>query len=171
MILESKPAATDALQAFVTALGLLFMYLARGFRTGGTNVRAAFALGCLFFGLGVVALVIGESRTVAVDEAGRVIRLTVRHRVGGTRVIEIPFGEVRAVEIGMLGRAGTRHYDLVVQRVRGRDVYLFGGCAFEGRMSRDWVDGLRSEIEQMVFRASRGPTDHRRSPAPSLTAK
>jgi len=48
--------------------------------------------------------------------------------------------------------AGTRYYDVVVRLKDGRDMYLFGGCVFEGRMNREWVEGVRARLEQAAVR-------------------
>jgi len=155
MKLESKPAAMQAMYAVTIAVGLLLMWLARDFSHAGTNVTAGFLLGCMLFGLGVLALVVGESRTIELDEQRRRIVLEVRRRVGGSRRVEIPFAEIRELGIGLQGRpsSGTRYYDLVVRLRSGKDIHLFGGCVFEGRMSRQWIDGLKARFEKAIFAA------------------
>lgn len=153
MKLESKPAAMLALYIAVVAVGLLLMWLARGFSHGGSNVMAGFLLGCMLAGLGALAMLVGESRTIELDERRRRIVLDVRRRVGGNRRIEIPFGDIREFAVGMQGKAssGTRYYDLVVRLKNGKEMHLFGGCVFEGRMDRGWIDGLRVRFERAVF--------------------
>lgn len=150
MKLESKPAANLWLYLVTIVLGLLLMWLARDFGHAGTNEKAGFLLGCMLFGLGAVALVIGESRTVEVDERRKMILLDIRGRIGGDRRIEIPFSDIKEFSIGLQGNRtdGSRYYDLVVRLGSGKEVCLFGGCVFEGRMSRAWIEDLRSRFEE-----------------------
>ncbi len=150
MKMESKPAANLVLYLVTIALGLLLMWLARDFGHSGTNAKAGFLLGCMLFGLGTVGLAVGESRTVVVDERRKMIVLDIRRRVGGDRRIEIPFSDIREFSIGLQGDRsdGSRYYDLVVRLCSGKEIYLFGGCVFEGRMSREWMEDLRSRFEE-----------------------
>ena len=152
MKLESKPAAMLALYIVSISAGLLLMWLARDFSHAGGNVMAAFLLGCMLFGLGILALLVGESRTIELDERRRRIVLEVRRRVGAGRRIEIPFSDIREFFIGLQGKAsaGTRYYDLVVRLHSGTELYLFGGCVFEGRMSRQWIDDLKERFEKAI---------------------
>jgi hypothetical protein len=152
MRLESKPAANLGLYIAAIALGLLIMWLARDFSHAGTNVKAGFLLGCMLFGLGAIALVVAESRTVELDERRRMIILAVSRRVGGNRRIEIPFSDIRGISIGLQGNRtdGSRYYDLVVRLGSGKEICLFGGCVFEGRMSREWIANLRARFEEAV---------------------
>lgn len=158
MRLESKPASMLALYLGIISVGMLLMWLARDFAHGGTNVMAGFLLGCLLAGLGILGLVIGEARTVELDERRRAILLDVTRRVGGSRRITIPFNSIEGFSIGLQGKAssGTRYYDLVVRQRDGKEIYLFGGCVFEGRMSREWIDGLRGQFEKAVFQPQDG---------------
>jgi len=152
MKLESKPAVNLVLSIASIAAGLLIMWLTRDFNQAGTNVKAGFLLGCILLGLGSIALVVGESRTVELDERRRMIILDVTRRVGGNRRIEIPFSEIRGISIGMQGDKtdGSRYYDLVVRCGNGKEIYLFGGCVFEGRMSRERIADLRGRFEEAV---------------------
>ena len=152
MKLESQPAANMLLYIVTSVAGLLLMYLARDFNHGGTNVLCGFLLGCLLAGLGVLGMAIGETRTVELDERRRRIVLDVRRRVGGSRQVIMPFAEITGFGIGLQGKpsAGTRYYDLVVQLKSGKEIHLFGGCVFEGRMSREWVEGIRQRFEQAL---------------------
>jgi len=154
MKLESKPATNTLLYLLTIGIGLVLMYLARDCSHAGTNVLAGFLLGCMLFGLGVLGLLIGETRTVELDERRKRIVLAVTRRIGGSRQVIIPFGEIRSLGIGMQGKAssGSRFYDLVVTLKNGKEVYLFGGCVFEGRMSREWVEGLKRQFEMAVER-------------------
>lgn len=154
MKLESKPVTNTLLYLLTIGIGLVLMYLARDFSHAGTNVLAGFLLGCMLFGLGVLGLLIGETRTVELDERRKRIVLAVTRRIGGSRQVIIPFGEIRSLGIGMQGKAssGSRFYDLVVTLKNGKEVYLFGGCVFEGRMSREWVEGLKRQFEMAVER-------------------
>lgn len=150
MKLESKPAENMMLYVVITVVGLLLMYLARDFSHGGTNVLCGFLLGCMLSVLGILAMAVGESRTVELDERQQRIVLDVRRRVSGGRHIIIPFGDIKGFGIGMQGKAsaGSRFYDVVVRLNSGREISLFGGCVFEGRMSREWVEGIRNSFEQ-----------------------
>jgi hypothetical protein len=154
MKLESKPAANILLYVVVTGAGLLLMYLARDFRHGDSNVLYGFLLGCMLAGVGVMAMVVGESRTVELDERHSRIVLNVSRRYGGCRHIVIPFGDIKDFGIGMQGKAsaGSRFYDVVVGLNSGKEIHLFGGCVFEGRMSREWVEGVRQRFEQALGR-------------------
>jgi hypothetical protein len=155
MKLESKPDATLAMYVAIIVVGSLLMWLARDFSQAGSNVMAGFLLGCMLFGLGVLALIIGESRTVQLDEQQKRIVLEVRRRIGPSKRIELPFSDIRELGIGVQGKpsSGTRYYDLIVRMRSGKEIYLFGGCVFEGRMSRQWIDDLRARFERAVFSA------------------
>lgn len=155
MKLESTPAANILLYVVSIATGLLLMYLARGFSQGGSNVLCGFLLGCLLFAVGIMALVVGESRTIELDERQKRIVLDVRRRFGGGRQVIIPFEEIKGFGIGMQGKAssGSRFYDVVVRLISGREIHLFGGCVFEGRMSRERVEGIRQTLEQAVMKS------------------
>jgi hypothetical protein len=154
MKLESKPAANLVLYLIAITVGLVLMWLARDFSHAGSNVRAGFLLGCLLFGVGALALLVGEARSVELDEVRRVIVLEVRRRVGGNRRIEIPFSKISGCSIGMQGSRseGSRYYDLVVRLKSGKEIYLFGGCVFEGRLSREWIEELRSRFDRAILR-------------------
>ncbi len=45
---------------------------------------------------------------------------------------------------------GSRYYDLVVTLGSGKEIFLFGGCVFEGRMNREKMEDLRERIEQSI---------------------
>ena len=155
MRLESKPAANMLLYVVTIVAGLLLMYLARDFGHGGSNVLCGFLLGCLLAAVGIMAMVVGESRTIELDEQRSRIVLDVRRRVGGGRQIIIPFGDIKGFGIGMQGKAsaGSRFYDVVVRLNSGREIYLFGGCVFDGRMNRERVEGIRQTLEQAVMKS------------------
>ena len=155
MRLESKPAANMLMYVVMIILGLLLMYLARDFSHGGSNVLCGFLLGCLLAAVGIMALVVGESRTIELDERQKRIVLDVRRRVGAGRQIIIPFSDIKGFGIGTQGKAssGSRFYDVVVRLNSGREIYLFGGCVFEGRMSRERVEGLRHSLQQAVMKS------------------
>jgi len=155
MKLESKPAPMLALYLVMIVIGMLLMWLSRDFSQAGSNVMAGFLLGCLLAGLGALAMLVGESRTIELDERRRMIVLDVRRRVGGNKRIEIPFSDVREFGLGLQGKAssGTRFYDLVVRLKSGKDIHLFGGCVFEGRMNRQWIDDLKERFEKAISAA------------------
>jgi hypothetical protein len=155
MKLESKPAANMLLYVVIVVVGFLLMYLARDFSHAGSNVLCGFLLGCMLSGLGVLGMAVGESRTVELDERRKWIVLNVRRRVGGGRQIVIPFSDIKGFGIGMQGKAsaGSRYYDVVVRLKSGEEIYLFGGCVFEGRMSREWAEGIRRSFEQAIVKA------------------
>ena len=152
MILESRKAPMQAMYVAGAAVGLLLMYLARGWASVRSNEFAGFALGCLIFGVSLAALVVGESRRVELDEAGRRVVLDVTRRWGRGRRIVIHAAEIRDLSVGALGDRsdGSRYYDLVVHHRDGREIHLFGGCVFEGRMDRDWVEGLRETFRRVL---------------------
>jgi hypothetical protein len=154
MKLESKPAANMLLYVVVTAVGLLLMYLARDFGHGDNNVLCGFLLGCMLAGVGIMAMAVGESRTVELDERQQRIVLEIRRRIGGSRRFDIRFSDISGFNIGMMGKgsSGTRHYDIVVMLGCGKEIYLFGGCVFEGRMSREWIEGIRQRFVQALGR-------------------
>lgn len=154
MRLESKPTVNMLLYIVTSAVGLILMYLARDFSHGGTNVLCGFLLGCMLAVIGVMAMVLGESRTIELDEQQKRIVLEVRRRIGSSRTIVIPFRDINNIGIGMQGKAssGTRHYDVVIRLGDGKEIYLFGGCVFEGRMSREWTEVLRQRFETALGR-------------------
>ncbi|MDA8428384.1 MAG: hypothetical protein M0T70_03920 [Geobacteraceae bacterium] len=157
MKLESKPAANMLLYVVIIVIGFLLMYLARDFSHAGTNVLCGFLLGGMLSGIGIMAMVAGESRTVELDERRDRIVLDVRRRFGGGRQIIIPFSDIKGFGIGVQGKdsAGSRFYDVVVRLNNGKEIYLFGGCVFEGRMSREWVEGIRGKFESTLGRCQR----------------
>ncbi len=151
MVLESQRAPMTLLQLAALAVGALLLVLGRPQGTWPpTPGTAGFLLGALVFGLGAVALVLGEARRVEVGPAG--VRLVVTWRGGRVRRVDIPVADIRDLALSGLGDAtdGTRAYDLVVLCRDGREVHLFGGCAFEGRLDRDRLEGLRQEARQIL---------------------
>jgi len=152
MVLESKPAPMLAMYVGGSAAGLLLMYLARNFTFARSNELAGFLLGCLILGLSVAALLVGEGRRVELDEGGRRVILDITRRWGARRRIEIQAAGIQDIAIGALGDRsdGTRYYDLVVKRRDGGELYLFGGCVFEGRMDRDQMEGLRQHFRGVL---------------------
>jgi hypothetical protein len=154
MKLESKPARNMLLYVVVSGAGFLLMYLARGGSHGDSNVLCGFLLGCMLAGVGLMAMAAGEARTVELDEVQKRIVLEIRRRIGGSRRFVIPFREISGFGIGMLGRAssGTRYYDVVVRLGSGKEIYLFGGCVFAGRMNREWAEGIRRRFEEALGR-------------------
>lgn len=152
MKLESKPAENMVLYIVVTAVGAALMFFARDFRHGGTNVLCGFLLGCMLLGLGILGIAVGESRTVELDLRRKRIVLDIMRRIGGCRQVIIPFDDIRELGIGLQGKAsaGSRYYDVVVRLTSGKEIYLFGGCVFDGRMSREWADGIRRDFEKAV---------------------
>ena len=152
MKLESKPAANLALFIVAIVIGLLIIWLARDFSHGNANAQAGFLLGCMLFGLGIIALAVGESRTVELDERRRMIVLVIKRRLGGSRRIEIPSSNIRKIGICLMGDKtdGSEYFDLVVTLGSGKEIYLFGGCVFEGRMSRESMDNLRGHFERSL---------------------
>lgn len=149
MKLESQPTSNTMLYLITIVVGALLMFLARDFQHGGSNQLSGFLLGSMLVVLGGLGFVIAETRTIELDERRKRIVLDVQRRIGGNRHISIPFSEIRAFGVGMQGKmtSGTRYYDLVVHLKSGKEVYLMGGCVFEGRMNRDWIDSLRLHFE------------------------
>ena len=148
MILESRKLPMLLLHLIGAAAGLALMYLARGFTWGvRSNEFAGFLLGCLILGISLAAMAVGESRRVELDEAGQQVILEVTSRFGRKRLV-FPFADIQDIHLGRQGAAseGSVYYDLVLQGRDGRETHLFGGCVFEGRMSRDWVEGLRGRF-------------------------
>lgn len=154
MKLESKPAANMLMYVAISAVGFLLMYLARDFSHGDSNVLCGFLLGCMLAGVGVMAMAVGESRTVELDERRSRVVLEIRRRVGGNRQIIIPLQDIDGFCVGMQGKAsaGSRFYDVVVRLNSGKEIYLFGDCVFEGRMSREWAEGIRQSFEKALGR-------------------
>lgn len=152
MVLESKPAPMLAMYVGGSLAGALLMYLARGFTSIRSNEFAGFLLGCLLLGLSAAALLVGEGRRVELDEAGRRVILEITRRWGARRRIEIQAAGIRDIAIGALGErsGGSRYYDLVVMMRDGRELHLFGGCVFEGRMDRDRVEALRETFREAL---------------------
>jgi hypothetical protein len=152
MTLESKAAPMAALYVAGLAVGLLLMYLARDFTLARSNTLAGFLLGALIAGLSLAAMVVGESRRVELDVPGRRIVLEITRRWGGAKVLVFPFADIQEITIGRMGSRseGSVYYDLVVRRRDGREVYLFGGCVFEGRMSREWIEDLRATFTRAL---------------------
>ena len=157
MILESRKAPMQVMYVAGAAVGLLLMYLARDFAWTRSNALAGFLLGCLVFGLSAVAMVLGESRRVELDEAGRRILLDVNWRWGGKRLV-LPFADLTDITVGRMGDTsdGSVYYDLVVHHRDGREIHLFGGCVFEGRMDRAWIEDLRERFRAALAGNSPG---------------
>jgi hypothetical protein len=152
MILQSKPGQTMLLSALCALIGLVLAIGFRKYTQMNSNEFAGFMLGMLLLSLGVLGLLIRESRTIELDERRRRIMLDVRRSLGGSRRIVIPFSDIAGFGIGLQGKpaSGTRYYDLVVQMRDSREIHLMGGCVFEGRMDRQWIDDLRRRFEQAV---------------------
>ena len=152
MKLESQPMTNTMLYLITVLVGGLLMFLARDFLHGGSNLLSGFLLGCMLAVLGLLGFIIAETRTIELDERRKRIVLDVQRRIGGNRHISMPFSEVKSFGVGMQGKltSGTRYYDLVVHLKSGKEVYLMGGCAFEGRMSRDWIDSLKLRFENAM---------------------
>lgn len=111
--LESQPASNTLLYVVTIIVGLVLMFLARDFSHAGTNVLSGL-LACMLFGLGVLGMLIGETRSVELDERRKRIVLDVRRRVGGSRQVVIPFGEIRSLGIGMQGKASSVKRDFTI---------------------------------------------------------
>lgn len=116
------------------------------------NASAGFLLGLLILGLSLLSLLMGESRVVTVSPERRRVRLEIRRR-WGTRLEETPFSEVERIGLTRQGSAsnGSVYYDLTLVLKDGTERYLFGGCAFEGRINRAKIEGLRATIQNMIY--------------------
>lgn len=152
MKLESQTAANTLLYITTIIIGLILMMLTRDFSHSDSNALAGFLLGCMLFGLGVLGMLIGETRTIELDERRKRIVLNVRRKVGGSKQLIILFDDIGGFGIGAQGKfsSGTRFYDLIVRLKSGKEIYLFGGCVFEGRMSREQIEGMKSFFEKTV---------------------
>jgi hypothetical protein len=155
MKLESRPELNLLMSIAIILLGLPLLWFARDFSGFADNKFAAFVLGGFLLALGVLTLLMGETRSVELDESRRRIALTIKRRIGGSRQVIIPYQEIENFTILRQGKASnfSVYYDIGVVRKNRKVVYLFGGCAFDGRMSREWVDGVRKRFEQAVAQA------------------
>ncbi len=150
MKLRSQPARNFALNLTLMVVGALLIYLCR--QHADTNTWAGLLLGCLLLLLGLVALLIHETREIELDTRRRMLVLDVHRRVGGDRRLSIPFSDIVSIGIGALGSRseGSVYHDLVLHTRAGKDIYLMGGCTFEGRMNRDRMEALREEFEGLL---------------------
>ena len=155
MVLQSKPGRTLLLAAVCTTLGLVLLVGFRDYPRWDSNAFAGFMLGAMLFGLGVAGLAIRETRRIELDDGRRQIVLEVTRRLGANRRIVIPFAQITGFGIDLQGKpaAGTRYYDLTVQTSDGREIHLMGGCVFDGRMDRAWIDDLRRRFELAVAKS------------------
>lgn len=152
IVLESKPNANLLLNLVCTLAGVALIYLGHDYGTIGSNRFYGLLLGLLIMSLGVAALIIGERRRITVDIAKREIRLDVRRRLASEKSIRIPFASIAQIYLTRNGSAsdGSVYYDISLERTYGSDVYLMGGCIFEGRMDRCRMDKLRNELMKIV---------------------
>ena len=97
-------------------------------------------------------MLIHETREIELDTQRRQLVLNLRQRFGGNRRIAMAFADIVGITIGELGSRleGSVYYDLVVHERSGKDIYLMGGCAFEGRMNRERMERLREQFERAV---------------------
>ncbi len=146
MQLRSQPRRNAALSGISVAVGALLVYFGR--HHADTNAWAGYLLGWLMLLLGLAALLVNESRQLELDTRRRLLVLDVRRRLGGNRRVTIPFSQITSVDVSTFGSRsdGSVYYDLVVRTLDGRSVYLMGGCAFEGRMNRDYMERLRDQF-------------------------
>jgi hypothetical protein len=151
--LQSKPELNLLMSIGVLLMGAPLFWLGRTYTGYGDNRFAAFALGCLLLILGLMALVMGETRSIELDVERKRIVLDIKRRIGGCRQVVIPFQAIEKFTILRMGTSSNLsvYYDLGVVQRSGKTVYLFGGCAFDGRMSSEWIEGLRIQFEQVVF--------------------
>lgn len=142
-----------SLQLFATAgalvVGLVLMWLARDFRTGGENVLAGFGLGVLLAVIGAWGMFTTGLQTVTVDP--RVHRIDIDDlTILGPRHTSITFAQVSRVSIGYIGKKSNavQTYYLVLHLADGREFPLFApGRFFEGASSRGTVEGWRDRLE------------------------
>ena len=150
MKFRSQPARNFALNLTVIAVGAVLIYLCR--QHTDPNAWSGFLLGWLLLLLGLAALLIHETREIELDTQRRQLVLNLRQRFGGNRRIAMAFADIVGITIGELGSRleGSVYYDLVVHERSGKDIYLMGGCAFEGRMNRERMERLREQFERAV---------------------
>lgn len=151
---RSRPGTQLAIAIGATVVGLLIMYGARGFHTGGQNVLAGFLLGVMLLLIGLAAAVVSGPQTVTVDPRIRRIEVDDSYLVG-TRKRSIAFSEVRDVSIGFLGKSSNyaRTYYLVLHLVDGREYPLAPGRFYEGASDRSVVEGWRQRLEEYLSAA------------------
>lgn len=149
LVLKSNKTAGVVLWLAGLAAGALLVKFSAGL--SDRNASAGFMLGVLILGISLLALLMGESRVVTVSPKNRCVRLEIRHR-WGTRLLETPFSEVERIGLIRQGSAsnGSVYYDLALLLKDGTERHLFGGSAFEGRMNRARIDGLRAEIQTII---------------------
>ena len=154
MVLQSKAGQTLLLAALCAIVGLVLLVGFRDYAQVNSNQFAGFMLGMLLFCLGVAGLAVRESRRIELDKGRRELILEVTRRMGGNRRIVVPFAQIEGFGIGLQGKPGsaTRYYDLTVKTRNGEEIHLMGGCVFEGRMDRAWIDNLRRQFEQAIGR-------------------
>jgi hypothetical protein len=152
MKLNSIPKLNLLMSIGIILVAVPLIWIGRNYSGYHDNNFAAFALGWFLLILGVLALVMGETRSVALDERQKRIVLDIKRRIGRCRQVIIPFHEIEKFTILRQGKSGSFsvYYDLGVVQRSGKTVYLFGGCAFEGRMSREWIERLRGQFEQAI---------------------
>lgn len=156
--LESRPELTYLIGIGILLIGIPLFWLGRNYSGYGDSAFAGFVLGCFLIGISVLALVVGEQRSVELDEQRGRIVLDITRRVGGSRQVIIPFQDIERFTVLHLGEYGSfsAYYDLGAVLRSGKTVYLFGGCAFDGRMNREWIEELRSRFEQAAANRQAG---------------
>lgn len=150
MQLRSQPRRNVAMGGASVAVGALLVYLGR--HHADTNAWAGFLLGWLMLLLGLAGLLVHETRQIELDPRRRLLVLDVQRRLGGNRRVVIPFAHIDSIDVSVFGSRdeGSVYYDLVVRTQEGKNVYLMGGCVFEGRMNRDHMERLRDQFLQVT---------------------
>ena len=136
-VTESSPARQSAVSWGMLAVGLVLVYVFRGFHGPGlSNSMAGFLLGVLLAAIAVASLLSGGKQIITVDPQRRQIVVRGQNRFsGGTKVIL--FKDVARVRVGRFGKASnaTESFHVSVVLKQGGTVPLFFGF-YEGQFDR-----------------------------------
>lgn len=102
--------------------------------------------------LGLFTLVVREKRSIELDEEHKRIVIDIKRRFWKCQHIVIPFNQITNFTILRQGKSSnfSVYYDLGVVLRNGKTIYLFGGSAFDGRMSEQFIENLKMQFEQAV---------------------
>jgi len=152
MKLNSRPDLNFIISTCILLAGLPLVWLGRNYSGYSDNQFAAFCMGSFMVILGLFTLVVREKRSIELDEEHKRIVIDIKRRFWKCQHIVIPFNQITNFTILRQGKSSnfSVYYDLGVVLRNGKTIYLFGGSAFDGRMSEQFIENLKMQFEQAV---------------------